>query len=150
MEVHEQMLAVLKRQESYRRFCYQDTQGNWTIGYGLNISPGGLGISEEQADSLLRDRICEIEEELGRYDWYCALDEVRRSVLVNMAYNMDVTGLLGFKRMIGRLKDGDYLGAAQEMRDSLWATQVKMRAETLAYVMEVGSYDTSADTRGVD
>jgi lysozyme len=59
-------------------------------------------------------------------------------VLISMAFNLGVQGLLGFTRMLSYSQDGDYSGAAEEMLSSKWATQVGNRAVELAGMMENG------------
>jgi hypothetical protein len=42
--------------------------------------------------------------------------------------------------MWGAINEQEYKSAAEEMQDSLWAGQVKSRANTLAYAMEHGEF----------
>ena len=73
---------------------------------------------------------------------YCGLlargDEVRAEVLVDMAFNMGVGGLLNFRKMLAAIDQGDFGVAADEMLNSQWARQVGKRAEHLARQMRMG------------
>jgi len=55
-----------------------------------------------------------------------------------MCFNMGITKLLGFKNTLRMMKAGDYDGAADGMLQSLWAKQVKGRADELAEQMRHG------------
>lgn len=55
-----------------------------------------------------------------------------------MAYNLGISGLLKFKKMLKTLEEENYPKAAKEMLDSLWAIQVGKRADHLAYLMRHG------------
>lgn len=70
--------------------------------------------------------------------WWRELDEVRRRVLVNMAFNLGISGLLGFHTTLGWIKQGHYSSAAGEMLLSVWAAQVGDRATRLARMMRTG------------
>ena len=66
------------------------------------------------------------------------VDEVRRAVLVDMAFNLGISRLLGFKKFLAALAIHDYETAAKEMLDSKWRRDVRGRACTLARMMETG------------
>lgn len=55
-----------------------------------------------------------------------------------MCFNVGVSGLLAFKRMLAACERGDYGRAAEEMLDSKWAKQVGGRADELARMMQEG------------
>ena len=52
--------------------------------------------------------------------------------LLNMAYNMGVPNLMGFKKMFTALDAQDYAEAGLEALDSKWARQVPNRAMEIA------------------
>ena len=66
------------------------------------------------------------------------LDDVRQRVLLDMAFNLGVVGLLSFKRTLGVIEAGRYELAAAMMLDSKWAGQVGQRAERLSRMMATG------------
>lgn len=126
--------------------------GKWTIGAGRNIQDRPLniheqvrllsdGITKESAMWLLRrdikDTDCELRCLVRCYQY---LDPVRQDVLIDMAYNLGIVKLRGFKRMLAALEDHDFQRAAREMLDSKWAKQVGQRANTLALMMREGKY----------
>ena len=115
---------------------YRCTAGKLTIGVGRNLDD--KGISKEEALFLLRNDIATVTTQLQKYDWYISTDPVRRKVLIDMAVNLGVGGLLKFRKMIAALERGDYEGAADQMLDSRWAEQVGYRAVRLAEMMRSG------------
>jgi len=134
-----QLTAQLKRHEGYRRHPYRCTAGKLTIGFGRNLED--KGISEGEAETLLAGDIAEVRKELFRaLPWLNGLPEVRQAVLINMAFNLGVLGLLQFRRMLKAVNQKDYDKAADEMLDSRWAEQVGNRATELAEQMRTGEW----------
>lgn len=132
-----QLVADLERDEGVRPFPYTDTVGKLTIGVGRNLSDRGL--SADEIEYLLQNDIDAAIDDLNRgIPWWDRLDGVRRQALVNMCVNLGWPRLRGFVRTLAAVRRGDYQGAAEGMRDSLWAKQVGARAERLAQMMETG------------
>lgn len=127
----------LIRDEGLKLKPYLCPAGKLTIGIGRNIEDNG--ITEEEALHLLENDITlsigELEEKLP---FFANLDPVRQETLVNMAFNLGITRLMGFQGMIAALGSGDFDLAAQEMLDSKWARQVGKRAQRLAAGMKEG------------
>lgn len=131
-----QGIKDLKRHEGFRSLPYTDTQGHLTIGYGINLD---AGITEEEAAVILCMRVSKLQGTLSQFfPWWNEITSERQDVLINMAYNLGVDGLLKFKRMLARVADKNYEGAAQEMRSSKWAVQVKERSTELIKMMIAG------------
>jgi len=133
------LLAQLKRDEGLRLTAYRDTVGKLTIGYGRNLDDNG--ITQSEADMMLINDIASHEDLVHQFlPWTDSLDEVRRAVLVNMAFNVGVHSLLGFKQTLQAIHDGDYAAAAAMMLQSKWAEQVGPRAYRLSRQMETGQW----------
>ena len=130
---------IVRDEGGMRLKAYQDSRGVWTIGVGHNLEarpiPRAAGIIIFEAD--LADTILDVDRMLP---WAARLDECRRAVLVNMAYNLGIHGLLEFRRMLHAAETADWPLAAKEMLDSKWATQVGPRAPRLAQQMETGAW----------
>lgn len=127
----------LIRHEGLRLFPYRDSRGLLTIGVGRNIEH--RGISREEALYLLDNDIRDHTDELlARFPVVATLHTYRRDVLINMAFNMGIPALSGFKRMWSAIQSGDYRKASDEMLDSQWALQVGDRAGELANIMMDG------------
>ena len=126
-----------------RHMPYVDTVGKTTIGFGRNLTD--RGISESEARYLLQNDIQDHLNELrSALPWFHALDDVRQEVLVNMAFNLGVPGLLKFHNTLASVEEGNYTTAAHGMLDSKWASQVGKRATELARAMETGVFDEPA------
>lgn len=138
-EIRQKLRARLAGEEDIRRFPYVDSLGVLSIGCGRNLRD--KGISVEEALYLLDNDIMDAEKQLWHYcaDWYTGLDDIRKSVVIDMALNEGIGHLLEFKNMINYIKIKNYVGAAHEMISSEWAKQVKGRASKLALIMETGS-----------
>jgi lysozyme len=99
------------------------------------------GISRDEAALLLRHRLEVVGDALSLYlPWWGRLDEVRRAVLVVMAYNLGVAGLLKFHRTLAAVEAGDYEAAARGMLGSRWAQQTPARARRTAEAMRTGRW----------
>jgi lysozyme len=140
MDLIARCLADLKRHEGFRQFPYRDTRGILTIGYGRNLE--SRGITEQEASYLLENDVLRALYGLReRLPWFTQLDPARQAVLVNMAVNLGLNGLLRFRKTLAAIEARDFTTAAQEMLRSRWAEQVPRRAAELAQVMEKGKWD---------
>jgi len=120
-----------------RHVIYTDTVGKRTIGYGRNLDD--RGISDSEARIMLHNDINDaLNDLLDKFDWFGELNQVRQGVLINMCFNLGINRLKNFKNMLAALEAQDYDLAAQEMLDSMWASQVKGRATELAEQMRSG------------
>ena len=133
----------LKRDEGMRQVAYQDSLGLWTIGVGRLIDGRkvGAGLRIKEIEQMLLNDIADREQALRlSLPWFDSLDEVRQAVLVNMAFQLGVVGLLGFRDTLNRVREGDYAGAAAAMLQSKWASQTPERAKRVAKQMETGAW----------
>ena len=130
--------AQLVRHEGLRLKPYRCTAGKLTIGIGRNLDD--CGISQSEAYVMLINDIMNCEKQLQAKipDIYNGLDEVRKSVLLNMCFNLGINGLLGFKNTLAFIKAGDWERAANNMLVSRWAKQVGCRAIELSELMRKG------------
>lgn len=115
----------------------------------------GMRWGEDRAEGALRDEVNVCMTQLEqRCPIYARLrqcsEDVRADVLVNMAFNLGVSGLLKFVNTL-RLIDEALSGkcgfdkAAEGMLHSRWASQVGRRALELARQMETGRYADGAN-----
>lgn len=132
----------LKRDEGEVLHAYQDTLGYWTIGIGILIDKRkGGGLRPEESEFIFRNRLKLLDAELNdRLPWITKLDPARRGVLINMAFQMGVAGLLGFKNTLAAIQAGKYKDAAKAMLQSKWATQTPARAQRLSNQMATGDW----------
>jgi lysozyme len=128
----------LRRDEGVRTKVYFDSLGIPTIGVGRNLRDTGL--SDAEVNLLLDNDIADRAAAMARYPWFNDLDPVRQGAILNMAFNMGVGRVLAFNHMIVELARQNWVGAAAEMRNSLWAKQVGPRAERLCQQILTGQW----------
>jgi lysozyme len=134
----------LRHDEGLRLHAYPDplTGGSpWTCGYGhtgLDVNPSTFWTQAQADAALAQDVEKHTDELLAALPWVSTLDTVRAAVLINMAFNLGVPGLLAFKNTLAAVRRRDYASAAIGLRSSLWARQVHGRATRLADEMETG------------
>lgn len=137
----DKLIERIKRHEGFSRHVYTCTAGQPTIGFGLNIGPDGFGLDEDLAQEALRRVLADVEQRLIATDWFVLMklsEPVRAGVVIEMGYQMGVSGVLKFKRMIAAIRCSDWDSAAAEMLDSQWHKQTPKRAEYLADIMRTG------------
>ena len=135
-----ELTQQLNRDEGREKAAYQDHLGFWTIGVGRLIdSRKGGGLRDDEMDYLLRNDINDRIDALTRaLPWFQNLDDARKGVLLNMAFQMGTDGLLAFKNTLAEVRAGDYSTASEMMLQSKWATQTPERAMRLAVQMKTG------------
>ena len=126
----------LIRDEGLKLFPYKDTLGHLTIGIGINLD---AGITEQEARMLCEARCATISQRLTQaLPWIYNISPNRYDALMNMAYNLGISGLLGFHAMLHALETQDWETAAAEALNSRWATQVGDRAKRIAAAFRNG------------
>lgn len=127
---------LILRHEGYREKMYTDTTGHATIGIGFNLD---AGMSEAEAKLLLKYRVGLLREHLSyKVPAFNGLSANRQDVLIDMAYNLGLPGLMKFKKMLAAVNEGGFGRASREMLNSKWADQVGTRAIRLAQMMDEG------------
>lgn len=138
------LYEILSLHEGDRRFPYVDTVGKVTVGKGFNLTD--VGLYPEEVEFIFKNRVAKVEAQLRKdLPWFYKLDDVRQAVLIDMAYNMgpepfDGDGYKDWPMFVEQVRTGKYADAARNMRATLWAKQVKGRAERLARMMETGEW----------
>ena len=132
------LIDSLIKHEGLKLKPYKCTADKTTIGVGRNLDDNG--ITEVEAMLLLKNDIdtCVTELDRTRPNWR-QHNEIRQNVLVEMVFNLGMPRLNKFTKMWAALEAKDYNEAAKQMRDSVWARQVKGRAVTLAEKMRLGA-----------
>jgi lysozyme len=135
-----ELVRQLKGDEGVVPHAYKCSKGFWTIGVGRLIDKrkGGALRPEEITFLLQNDIDHRIDQLTRRLPWFQDLDDARKGVLLNMAFQLGVEGLLKFERTLTLIRDGKYENAAHAMLQSLWATQTPERAQRMAEQMRSG------------
>jgi len=134
----EKLIEQLKAHEGFSGNVYQCTGGKTTIGYGRNLDDNPL--TDNEASYLLNNDVNKITDILSKEIPWNMINPARQAVLVNMSFNLGISGLYKFKKMFKAIDAGFYEKAAREMLDSKWSKQVGNRAIELSEQMRTGKW----------
>jgi len=123
------------QEEGFRARKYRDQLGVETIGYGFNLE---IPWSRELCNVILNWWVQDLNKSLSKFYWYVALDEVRKSVILDVAYNLGVEKLLHFPKMLAAIVAKDWETASKELLDSDAARLNKARYLVLADILKTG------------
>lgn len=120
-------IADLQADEGVILHAYTDHLGYITIGTGRLIDKRrGGGISRAENDLLLTNDIEGRAAVLrAQYPWFDALDPIRQSAFINLAFNLGVDGLAKFRQTLAAAARNDWNGVARGLMNSKWYTQVQ-------------------------
>jgi lysozyme len=90
------------------------------------------------ATTLLLEQLQEIAIALNQYTWYRGCDPVRQSVLIDLAFNDGINGLLHFVHMIAAISRADWQNARAELLNSKAASENLSRYQSLAKLLLEG------------
>ena len=121
----------IKRHEGFKPKVYQCSEGYDTIGYGFAIKD--LEIDKDIADLILMRKLHKLLERITiAFPWFKDVHNDVKSVVVNMCYQLGISGFSKFKKTIYYLETEQYEEASIEMLNSLWAKQTPSRAKELS------------------
>ena len=121
--------------EGFRSHKYPDTKGKETIGIGFNID---AGISLRAARALFREQLAERADALAGFWWAKGLDDARMSVVIEIAFNGGVEGLLHYPKMLAAIGAKNWQVAHDECLDSDAARELPTRYNPLAKILLTG------------
>lgn len=139
------LYTILKKDEGFRGQPYdcktgkrlKATVGYTTIGYGYNLDANEL--PEDIAEILLKRKVEEKINSLKKREIKIIQNDLRSIVIICMAYQMGVTGLLKFKTTLKYYNENKFKECAKQMLKSKWARiDSPTRAKRMAYMMETG------------
>ena len=134
----------IKIHEGFRSSVYLCPTGHPTVGYGFRVADlsadelalnGGAvePMSKEVAEKILDIKITKFKKQVyNALPWLTYAPMDIQDALCEMAYQMGVAGLLGFKNTLAMIKERKYTQAAENMLKSKWATQTPKRAKQIA------------------
>ncbi len=130
--------AQLTIDEGKRNKMYLDSKGIQTIGIGHNLRD--RVISDRAIRVIFEDDMAVAEVDArALVKSFDALNDARKAVVVNMAFNMGYGTFSKFHNTIALIDSAQFDAAADAMLDSLWAQQVGKRAVRLAEKMRTGT-----------
>jgi len=125
-------VSRLTVEEGFRGTLYKDTLGNETIGYGFCLS---AGISQSAAAALLLAQVQDIYTAVKSAWWWHEDEPVRGSVILDVAFNVGVAGLLHFPKMLAAYGSKDWPTASAQLLDSDAARLLPNRYNPLAAIL---------------
>jgi len=135
--MNESIEDMLIRHEGMRLHPYQCTAGKTTIGVGRNLDDNGITYPE--AMTMLDHDVARVTNELMiNLPFFSDLDDVRQAALIDMCFNMGISRLKRFKKMLWGFDVCDFGKAADEAQDSAWFKQVGTRAVEVVAMIRHG------------
>lgn len=134
----------IARHEGYVDHVYLDSRGFPTAGIGHLLTGGhfhvGQKVSREQITAWFKQDVAKAiagarRDIGGAFD---RLVEARKIVVIDMVFNLGTAGFGQFHNTIQAIKTGHFAQAADNMLQSLWASQVGHRATEDAAIMRSG------------
>ena len=128
------LIENVKESEGFRDKVYQCTQGYDTIGYGFAVKD--LVLDEDIADMILERKLDKLEARIdSKFPFTEDLPRNVKDVVIEMCYQLGVSGFSKFKQTIALLRLGNFKEAADEMLQSRWSRQTPNRAQKLADIV---------------
>ena len=130
---------IIEFEEGWRDEPYYCSEGYPTVGYGFKIAGKGdplpsFSLPKVAGSAWLGYLIDNLEQEMT-----FQLDGInnagRRAVLLSMAYQMGINGVMQFRNMWSAIERKDWGDAADQMLESRWARQTPERASRHARIM---------------
>lgn len=102
----------------------------------LSINPdSAANCISQMSSNVLNRAIADLRRNVPGFD---NLDDVRKTILIDMCFNLGISRLLKFQKMWNAIDREDWDDASMEMLDSRWARQVGQRAVFLSNQMQEG------------
>ena len=116
----QEIVEDIKKHEGFRSKVYECTEGYDTIGYGFAVKD--LIIDEDIATLILMKKLHTLLQRVTiAFPWFKDVDDIAKGVVINMCYQIGLSGFSKFKKTIYYLETEQYLEASEEMLDSKWA-----------------------------
>ena len=128
------LLEQIKKHEGYRARVYRCSEGFDTIGYGFAIKD--LELDEDLAEEILLRKVEKLISRVRkRFDWLDSVPPEVQGVLVEMSYQMGLSGVCKFKKALHAMQMCQWELGAKELLDSRWAKQTPNRAKELSEII---------------
>ncbi len=134
--VRETLVEDIKKEEGYRSSVYLDTLQKPTIGYGFLIDT--LELQEDICQLILMRKLEKLIKSIKfNFKWFDDMPDKVQDVIINMCYQLGVSGVSKFKKTIQFMKNKQWDRASVEMLDSKWAReQTPQRAKRLSEIVK--------------
>jgi lysozyme len=148
-ELRSEIKKQLTHDEGKRFKAYVCSAGKLTIGIGRNLED--VGISEDTVSQMFDEdleKCIKHGEKIFPHHWN-TFSNLRKAGIINMIFNLGAVGFSQFKMMIEAIKVNDRDGIRKHGSASLWAKQVKGRAQRVLSLIadEIDIYPTTEGTK---
>ncbi|MGU5759778.1 glycoside hydrolase family protein [Aeromonas hydrophila] len=156
----------LQYDEGLKLVLYRDIENKWTVGIGhlvsndpsisksqaitkleqelkTELTPEGR-ITHSEASWLFQRDLLKVQNGITQASFYAVyerLDDIRKSSIQNMCFQLGISGVSQFKKMWNFLSSGNYEAAAVEGLNSKWARQTPNRARRVMQTLRTGRTD---------
>lgn len=138
----EDVKKMVIRHEGIRDYVYQDSVGLWTVGVGHLIGDGKSlppeleeykksgtkRFSQQEIMNLFEQDFAHHVEIAERGPGYMSANDSAKGGFIDLSFNLGKWWTV-MKQAAKRAAGGDYVGTAEELKDSKWFTQVGNRAK---------------------
>ena len=129
------LLENIKESEGFRNRVYKCTEGYDTIGYGFAVKD--LVMDKDIADMILERKVAELRVRVEqKFPFIDSMPESVQDVMIEMCFQLGVSGFSKFKKTIQYLMTKQFEEAAVEMLDSKWYKQTPNRAKKLSDIVK--------------
>lgn len=138
--MYDKLKERIKIHEGFRNYCYKDSLGKLTVGYGHLCKPQEAWDEGQEYDIEMLEQYFEqdfsfalagAESLIGNVE----IPQEGKEVIIEMVFQLGKMGVSKFSKMWKAIDKQDYKEAANQMLDSRWHKQTKSRAESLATIM---------------
>ena len=106
------LIESIKEHEGYVGVVYKDSLGIDTIGYGFAIKD--LELDEDICEMILERKLKNLNDRVRvRFEWYRYMPPQIQDVIMEMCYQLGVTGFSKFKKTILFLQNKQFHDASQ-------------------------------------
>lgn len=139
-KLYELIKAKLSLEEGRESKMYRCPAGYNTIGIGHNLDANGIG--DKAIDTIFEEDLEKVVKELDeKLSWWRETPDNVQIVLVDLTFNMGMPRLLKFKNTLRLIKRGEYERASYALLKSLYAKQVRNRANRNAVLLRGAKRD---------
>ena len=141
------LIDNIKANEGFSEYVYRDSLGFLTVGYGFkcdSLTSDELELNKNRYEPMSKEVACKIlelklqklqNEVFAKLKWLKSQPKQVQSIVIEMAYQMGVSGMLGFKNTLKLIENKEYLKASNNMLKSKWAKQTPNRAKKLSDIL---------------
>lgn len=126
--------------EGYVEGLYLDSLGYPSMGFGTLCCKEKFGSVKEYLERCFMEKYREAEAAYDKLG--LDLDEVRRSAVVDLIYNLGPAGFSKFTETTAMLRMKDYNAAATLLEQSRWYKQVGRRGPMICKLIRTGKWES--------